>query len=362
MGPAGREERLGSHHYLHLHFLTAASVAVERFDELDREHRGKWALLFDELELAPEWIREELFGSLRSIDARFLFKLSLSPFSGDTTPTSILSPLHGHDYDIIPLWYPHKESGYAFSEALVSAMATARGLRDMSPYELFGPSDFEFVADNEVPLGGSYGPGSPAQRRFLSLAEKDATFRRYIDARHLDLGRLHELSDRERARDVRKIIGIVAVRDAFRDVGTEEGRPRRRGRKNPDRAGATALFAMTEGNPRWLIGIVSALLRDSSELGRARIEGARQSREVRSAASRFRAFLKTIPCPPFRASQPPRGVLSVLDSIGRFEDSVFREILCGSSGKLHDRFPDGPTADAQFGRGLKRRCDHLCAG
>jgi hypothetical protein len=73
-GAAGRSERLAAARFLHLHFIAAAGIAVEIFDSL-AEEGGRWALLFDEMELAPSWIREELIGCLRSTDARFLFKL-----------------------------------------------------------------------------------------------------------------------------------------------------------------------------------------------------------------------------------------------------------------------------------------------
>src|SRR5206468_2414578 len=69
--------------FLHLDFLAAAAVAVEIFNAKAGEREARWALLFDELELAPEWIRAILIRFLRSVDERFLFKMSLSPYSVD---------------------------------------------------------------------------------------------------------------------------------------------------------------------------------------------------------------------------------------------------------------------------------------
>ena len=49
----GRNERLATNHSLHLHFLSAAGVAIETFEHYGELVAGKWAYLFDELELAP---------------------------------------------------------------------------------------------------------------------------------------------------------------------------------------------------------------------------------------------------------------------------------------------------------------------
>src|SRR5205085_756738 len=110
----GREERLSQNPFLSLPLIDSVVAAVEVFNDAAKDPEGKWALLCDELELAPIWLREELFQSLRSVDARLLFKLSLSPFDADTTPSSITAPMAQNDFDAIPLWYAKKEQGYTF--------------------------------------------------------------------------------------------------------------------------------------------------------------------------------------------------------------------------------------------------------
>src|SRR5205823_3020351 len=71
LGEGGRQERLASIGFLHLHFLRNAGLAIELLEDCLCEATGKWALMFDELELAPPWIQAELQQSLRSTDDRF---------------------------------------------------------------------------------------------------------------------------------------------------------------------------------------------------------------------------------------------------------------------------------------------------
>jgi len=327
-GPEGRNERLAQMSFLHLDFLAGVSVAAALFDSFD-SHQGKWALLFDELELAPPWIRESLIGSLRSTDDRLIFKLSLSPFSADVNRLNeVLAPRPGQDFDPIPLWYANKEQGYAFCDKLFRSILRARGIRGTSPIDLLGRSEFETPVKEFQKTTTAYQPRSRLQKRFADLAAVDKTFRRYLAEHSIDLDRLHELGGDQRAAEIRKITGLVAVRYAFRAADShtgQGGRPVRqeRSRKNPTLyRGATALYAMVEGNPRWLIGIVSSIL-DAEQAKERPVDPAIQAHEVMRAANRFRAFLKTIPCPAIAGQSAHRGVLSVLDPIGQyFHDRV----------------------------------------
>ncbi|MDQ1592585.1 MAG: hypothetical protein QOG71_3212 [Pyrinomonadaceae bacterium] len=325
--PEGRGERLANIKYLHLNFLYSAGLAIELFDDRTAQSQSKWGLLFDELELAPQWIREELIKSLRSVNSKLLFKLSMSPYSQDASLLhSELSATFGNDYNQVALWYAHKENGYNFCKALFESILKDYGLNPIEPTKLLGRSAFETLSEDYET--SAYRPKSPLHARLLSMAEKDSSFRKFLDSKKLDLDNLHLLSEDERAAAVRKIRSLVAVRDAFR-VGDNLGqntRQQQRSRKNPTvYSGALSLFSIVEGNPRWFIGIIGKLIQDYAK-DKSRIIATKQSSEVQKAANRFRAYLKTIPCPPLKKQQPPRGVLSALDLIGSFfHDVVVRQ-------------------------------------
>lgn len=325
LGPEGRPERLAARVFLHLDFLAATGSAVDVFDHFDGQHRGKFAFLFDELDLAPSWVLDRLLSSLRSTDSRFLFKLSLTPFSRDMGSFDrASSPGEGHDFETISLWYPHKQQGYAFCESLLAGLLGEMEGDPPSPTKVFGSSVFETTRQSAHPSMASYAPGTKAHGRFVSLASKDASFRAYLEGRKIDLGRLNELEDNKRAAEIRKITALVATREVFR--APDDDPKQTRSRKNPGLyTGASAIFAMAEGNPRLFIGIVSELL--STTPRNRRIPPHLQSRAVDSAANKFRALLRTIPCPTMPGQHKPRGVLPLVDAIGKFlfHDAVLRD-------------------------------------
>ncbi|MCL4553362.1 MAG: hypothetical protein M1305_07425 [Candidatus Marsarchaeota archaeon] len=342
LDPAGRAERFAAVGWLHLPLLQSATLAVDLFEDCaDGDPGGRWAFLFDEMELAPKWINQDLMNSLRSADERFLFKLSMSPYNEDVNNTSsALSAMPGHDYEEIPLWYAHKEEGYPFCRALLRSMLKERGIQDVDPESLFGISEFETPTTERTNVGGAYKPGSRLQRRFARMARKDKSFGKYLEHRCIDPKALHLLDDNVRASDIRKITSLVAVRDAFRrydrqndDADRKNRRQQIRSRKNPQvYAGASSLFAMVEGNPRWFIGIVDRLLSDFSKLD-GKLSAATQVEEVLKTVHLFRALLAAIPCPEVAEGQNHRGALSILDLIG---EHFFKSVV------VDDFNPDPP--------------------
>jgi hypothetical protein len=333
----GRLDRLRLVNFLHVHFIEAVVAGIELFDDATGGLGGRWALLFDELELAPAWIRHQLLQSLRSTDSRLLLKLSMSAYAeGLDEFDATLSATRDHDYDTIALWYAHKEMGYQFCRELWDAMVKHRKLGSISPEDLLGHSQFETTLEEWSDSGTAYAPGTRIGRRFIRMARNDRSFRRYLEGRGIDPRGLDKIQGDERAADLRKVASIVAVRDAFRTRDSSEGerRQNQRSRKNPDLyTGASALFAMVEGNPRWFIGIMSRLIgqltmRDVEKTGvREIISRSKQAREIDGAASRFRALLKAIPCPAFAGGRRPTSLLWVLDAIGEY---FFSAVVKGS--------------------------------
>ncbi len=325
-GSEGRKDRIARHSFLHLHFLSAANVCLERFDDATGAREGKWAFLFDELELAPRWIREQLFAALRSSEGRFLFKLSISPYNVDAIELErAFSATPGNDYDSIALWYAHKEDGSQFCRELWNAMVAERRLGAMLPEEVLGKSEFETAPEEWVGTGTAYKPGSRLQQRIVRMDRRDRSFREYLREKEIDPAELHFLGADARAADIRKVAPLLAVREAFRSMDekneTESGT---RSRKNPTLySGASSLFAIVEGNPRWFIGIVGRLLDAVSREHRA-VSASRQAAEIRAAGDRFAAMLRTIPCRISGKGESDRTVLNVLDGVGEY---LFRAVV-----------------------------------
>jgi hypothetical protein len=329
LGEEGRNNRLADRPGLHLHFMQAAVTGVETFNDFIHDSDGRWALLFDELEIAPDWIREELIRALRGTDERILLKLAFSPYSQEAkVMDSAVGATPGNDYDPISLWYAEKRDGYGFCEHLWAGMLKERGFEDVAARAILGRSYFETPVDEWLPTGSAYGPGSRLGKLFINMARQDPTFRAYLERRQINVRALNKLSGGHRAAEVRKIAPLLAVRQFYRTWDNAGGAASRgRSRKTHTLyAGAESLFAITEGNPRWFIGIVDSLL-----TGRAaplrRISENVQARELVKAAHRFAALLRTMPVPrEVTDARSSRWLLSIINEIGEyFHDSVVSE-------------------------------------
>lgn len=302
------------HQFLSLHFLTAASVAFRLFDEITGDPDARWALCFDELELAPPWITQELMASFRSIDEKVLLKIALAPY----TPEGLQKPSNApatpdDDYREIRLWYPHKQDGYRFCKALLDGL-----LRDTdrdpvtSAEQLFGTSIFDTDPTEWATDGTAYRTGTKIHNHFVSLSRKDQSFRAYLKANKIDLGTLDAVGPTDRAAALRKVASLVIVRDVF--MRSDDGSSMQgRSRKNPDPyTGASAIFAMSEGNPRWFIGLVNEML--SAYKGTSRIPRSVQASAISKASHVFRMKLRLVPTGQFadRAESP----LAIVDTVG----------------------------------------------
>jgi energy-coupling factor transporter ATP-binding protein EcfA2 len=315
LGRESRRRRLAETDFLQLHFLQSAAVAIDVFNDLADERDGKWALAFDELELAPEWIQDELVKLLRSTDQRFIFKLAMSPLTHATLASrKSASPSAGQDFDQIALWYPNKRDAYAFCEELWNSMLSNGKYPRKPPQEVLGSSFLHSTPDDWSKAGGAYGYGTRLFNTFKNLSKVDASFRRYLKNKRIDLNKIEQLDESKRAANIRKIVSLVVLREFYR-TQTDHDAPevRFRSRKTNLYTGAEALFAISEGNPRWFIGITENLLDRWKDVTRP-IEDSIQADEITKAARRYLAMLATIPT----TAKPVTTLLQILESIGTF--------------------------------------------
>lgn len=302
-------------------FLSGVSAAIDEWERVTETSGERWGLLFDELELAPRETKSELFQSMRSRDDRLLFKLAISP-SDDDLPTgsSSLDPQSGQDYDKVALWFSEKRDGVPFCRALWEAMLHQKGLPPTPPEIAFGASSF---ASNQhewrvTESGTAYAEDSQRAREFEQLSRIDRTFRLYLEARGLDPLRLDKVPTGSRPAELRKISPLVTARLFFLRQADEGARASQRSRKRLTLyAGWETVCAISEGNPRWFIGMVSELIANMPS-GRVRFSPSRQAQEIESAASRYRAALKTIPPKHDRPRHHFDRLLNVVERVGTF--------------------------------------------
>lgn len=298
LDPAEFTRTLADTEYLHLDFLDICSNLTGLFNDAVGEPGGRWALLFDELETAPEWIVEQLFTAFRVSDPKIYLKLAISPVSlvAYRALMSAAGPAESHDHRQIPLWYTDRVEAKSFCESLWSSLTAKHGLR-ISARDALGASAFEPAKAGHVRKQNPYAPGQQWAEVFASLHKKDRTFAAFLRAKRIDLGQIGKTDQRVKDVVLRKAAPIAAVRDYFLHED-QRGNVRPRFRKTSVLyAGAESIFAISEGNPRWLIGLLTPMISHMLTHKVRRVPDTVQADEIDNAADRLLALLRTIPVP-----------------------------------------------------------------
>lgn len=300
----------------------------------------QWALCFDELEIAPRWLQHDLLQTLRSSAQRFLLKLTWVP----TLPVFPESgPQPQADYDIIRLWFSHIQDARLFCDEFSQRLIRKRtGDSEATATALFGRSVFA-SEERAGECASTYEPDGDAFKAMVELAKRDPAFARYLERKGFDPS--HPVSDSVKERDEcqRKVKPIVFLRETF--LGSERARSRKRIALY---SGIDAIFAMSDGNPRWLSGLLNNLL-DQLEVNPTHEVGdggtgalqpvcrpPLQAQVLRSASARFVEYGKAFPISPVvEGNTPPRRIhlADLVEHLGAF----FQEELLGRS------FSDDPV-------------------
>jgi len=275
---------------------------------------SRWALCIDELELAPDWLRNEVFESLRSSDQLFYLKLTASPF----LPSGLRTVPEGlHDYHKIRLWKARVEDARAFCEQLATRVLRGKfGPTAPLPEELFGPSLIS--GDDRARGQDRYERGGDLYNAMKDLATWDASFREAAISHGVNPD--DPFTDSVELRDTffRKVSTTVLLRTTFRRG------PRGRSRKAPPLySGTQTIYAMSDGNPRWLSWLLSELYdvwlqRAGGRLSEvSTLPPEAQARVLVGASRRFRGRLTAVASRESgRRDTADVGLVALLDLIG----------------------------------------------
>lgn len=317
---------------LNMPFVDTVVNAVDLFEEHVDSQEVKWALLIDELEIAPDWLQRELLACLRSTDQRLLFKLAITPCGVAANYLGgVTQPHRGDDYDEIPLWYGERREAIRFCEAFWFKLLEVRGLPPISPNLVFGDSlADEFEPTSAVAVSGRYARDGVWYRALQSLARKDASFLEYLDRRGVKLSDVRTIDRAQMDSVLRKVAPIAVFRDYFLPA---KGRPDQarllRSRKLVSLySGAKNIFGVTEGNPRWYLSLVGQLLTLWERQNRT-ISREQQAKAITAFSDRFLATIAAYPNP-INASQAETAVsekLTVTALIEKIGQAAFSEIV-----------------------------------
>lgn len=306
--------------YIHGDLMQTITYVVEVINTCSNRQGLKWALCFDELEIAPKEIVQALLYDLRSTaEQTIMFKLSISPYAEDFDIWRAENSSAGNDYVPINLTYPRKEKARPFCENLFRQMCVAYGVEGTHPKDVFGLSEFDMGREySQSRKSSAYDKDSPVLQRFERLFQKDSTFRKFCKDNNINFDDLGSMPDIKRA-PIRKLTTIVCLRDRFiKENGTLSS-----SQEVLLYTGYKTIFDVTEGNPRLFLRIVKPLLKKFVETKKI-IDRSHQAESISIARDQFIAHIKTIPISV--DSSKHKGVYDLLEKIGlNFQHKILRD-------------------------------------
>ncbi len=223
----------------------------------------KWALLFDELELAPDSFIQPLLNSMRGGPQNIILKLALSPYHKDVSITEdSFSSMHKQDLSFINL-SGVREDGVEFARAL---------------------SEYIFKQDNLLEPIESYFEGFEIDRdkEFSELADVDTSFTDYLKEQGV-LGKKYLDLDGTARDVVRRIQFNVHLRNYHLS---------RRKRPSNYYTGFLNICNILDYNPRMLIGVMSIFASIAKSEGV--VKNHKQIECINEYYQSFKALLNTI--------------------------------------------------------------------
>lgn len=315
--------------YFYEEYFNAIISGLDTFESVVRfgpENSQKWALCFDELEIAPDWLQLELYEKLRSVDQRLIFKLTTSPIITLIDKQKNIQASEGEDFRVIRTWNFNDKSQNKwniFSEKLLNTKISKNIGQDLKPLALFGTDDMTLNLRREFKskVNDLYSEGSYYYQIFKSLAELDESFKQFLEKKGINPTNPIPKSTSERDQIFRKILQIAYFRYHFR---SKQGKS---SRKNPALFyGVPTIYELCDGNPRLLINLFDALLKEIHISNRSiSVTINNQSRVIREASKRYLNLLSTHPDATLKIHDRDKliGLGSLISQIGNyFNDSI----------------------------------------
>ncbi|MDP2161391.1 MAG: hypothetical protein Q8K02_12980 [Flavobacterium sp.] len=276
--------------FFYLDYLTSVPTVVSIFKRIfNLNDSKKFALCFDELEFAPKWLKRDLYECLRSTNQNLLYKLSSSP----TLPKEVEDVLKseygasvGNDFDPIKMW--ELQSNNDFPIKIIQSLLSING--KSNNLESYFGSNFRFIKGTET-----YDVGSHYINEIKELIEKDYSFREFLSNYGIDVNNPLPKTEEQKVSVYRKMKPVVYFRNYFvKEFVVENERPiLKPTRKHVDLySGLEVLLNITDGNPRWLIGLINSILSRSKS---SKVDPSVQYDEIIKVSDRFINFIKNTP-------------------------------------------------------------------
>jgi energy-coupling factor transporter ATP-binding protein EcfA2 len=311
--------------YLGIDMLEAASQALQIFDAAYRRPDHRWCLLLDEFEVAPMHLQKTVLAAMRASGAqKLLLKVALAPCGPDLLydQQSSAPPSQNNDVQQVQLWYADKAEASEFcQQVFLSRSSTYSTLAGKMPSEVFGSSAYAVVDDSDdaeqIGLFTITGRNKKqVTEQFQLLARKDPTFQEFLFRKQIDVSReLGMLPADPHGNTLRKIAPLVAFRNAYK--GKNFGNKRGVKPFNTAYSGWESIAAISEGNPRWLIGLITRIM-SNSEQSQFPVPTPQQTAGVLWNCQRYAEMLQSVANEQFGSIKTSTPIYEVLSKIGDY--------------------------------------------
>ena len=231
---------------LRIDFFTAAVRFIDAFNRAVGEQEEPWVLLIDEFEFLPPGAQSLLGAGFQGRDPRLSYKVSLAPYTG-------LKPFRGSDlddWDQIQLLPPQNPADDRFTRELLKRQLES-GDR---PERLLRGRGFESGGKN------SFRPRSKNATEIAKLAALDAGFEQWLKRTLKGLSIEEAAESRKLRKLLTRAMPLVRLRLEYhkaqdrRQAEPQTGQP-----VSTLYCGLRNIYAISEGNPRWIKALAHAL-------------------------------------------------------------------------------------------------------
>jgi hypothetical protein len=273
--------------------LSLLSFGIRAFNRTVNQPDHQWALLLDEMELAPAEIHRDVVAFVRGGTSNIILKISMSPFDRYKHAFGVEGgPIPGHDFQTVYLFGQSIKDIRNLTNGLWVESLRARRLSPKSMSAALGSERRPLQGYRDRPT-----PYSDVPTFFRYMRDRDRTFALWLRRRHVDIDSLDSLSYTDRSATVRKVMPLLIFRDAL--LSFREGEPVRRSRKKflEPFTGAEAITRALEGNPRW-IKVAFAYMLNHYDARTETVGQGFQFDALTELANRFESLLRVLPYRP----------------------------------------------------------------
>lgn len=261
-------------------FVNKVEVAINAFEEIFKSidfftnRPFIWALCFDELEIAPHWLFEELLkNNLRSRSQKIIYKMTTIPevSSGIEVPKGILnvSSAPGDDYEFIQMGiYNNKsqENWKGFCESYMQKVIKNKFGKTFTPKSFFGLNDYnlglkesdksKFASIYTTKRETEFNRDGIMWLAMKELAQNDKSFYKYLLKKGVDPLDPVPVTKSQIDQIHRKIKPIVLYRYYFnRNSNTKRSR-----KVVSFYHGIDFIYEFADGNPRAFVNLINNFL------------------------------------------------------------------------------------------------------